>query len=63
MEIFFHDWLVDSNMEIVEHLVMDDLVAIGDELCVAKHPVVSNEIIGIVSLARVNGDLHIVDDM
>ena len=50
-------------MEIVEHLVMDDLVAIGGELCIAKHLVVNNEIVGVMSLACVYGDLHIAADM
>ena len=33
MDIGFHDQLATSKMEIVENLVMDDPVSIGDELC------------------------------
>ncbi len=36
MEIGFHDYLVEFEMEIVEDLVMDDLVGVGDELCVVE---------------------------
>ena len=50
-------------MEIVENFVVDDLVVVGDELCVAEHLVVSNEISGVVSLACVDGDIHIATDM
>ena len=50
-------------MEIAEHLVVDDLVAIGGDLCVAEHLVVSNEIARVVSLACVDGDLHIVSNV
>ena len=50
-------------MEILEHLLMDDLVAICGELCIAKHLVVNNEIASVVSLACVDGDLHIAADM
>ena len=50
-------------MEIAEHLVMDDLVVFGDELCVAKHLVVRNEIAGVVSLACVDGNLHVDADV
>lgn len=35
IEVDFHDHIVDSNMEIVENLVMDDLVVVGDELYIA----------------------------
>ena len=42
-------------MEIAEHLVMDDLVALGDELCIAEHLV--------VILACVNGDLPVTTDV
>ena len=50
-------------MEIVEHLVVDDLVAIGGDLYVAEHLVVSNEIARVVILACVDGDLHVVADV
>lgn len=63
IEICFHDQLVESDIEIAEHLVVDNQVAIGDELHVAEHLVVSNEIIGVVSLACVDGDLHIAIDV
>ena len=63
MEVGFHDHLVGSDMEIVEHLVMDDPVAVGGYLYVAKHLFVSNGITSIVSLACVDGDLHIVSSM
>jgi len=42
---------------------MDDLVIVDDELCVVEHLVVRNEIIGVVSLACVDGDLHIFSDV
>ena len=50
-------------MEIAEHLVIDDLVVVGGELCVAEHLVVSNEIAGVVSLACVDVNLHVVADV
>ena len=50
-------------MKIIEHLVMDDLVVVGDELCVVEHLVVSNEIVGIASLACVDGDLHVIPNV
>ena len=56
MNIGFHD-------QLVEHLVVDDLIAIGGKLCVAEHLVVSNEIAGVVSLACVDGNLHVVADV
>ena len=56
MDIGFHD-------QFVEHLVVDDLVVVGGELFVAKHLVVSNEILGVVSLAYVDRDLHIIADV
>ena len=43
-------------MEIAEHLVMDDPVAVGGELYVAEHLVVSNEIAG---LTCIDGGLHV----
>ena len=48
-------------MKIIEHLIMDDLVVV--DLYVAKHLVVRNETIGVVSLECVNGDLHVVADV
>ena len=62
MEIGFHDHSFGSDMEIVENLVMDDLVVVGYELCIAEHLVVSNEIVGVVSLECVDGDLHVAAD-
>ena len=56
MDIGFHD-------QFVENLVMDDMIAIGGELFVAKYLVVSNEIAGVEILACVDGDLHIADDV
>lgn len=50
-------------MEIVEHLVVNDLVVVGGDLYVVEHLVVSNEIVGVVSLVCVDGDLHIVVDV
>ena len=44
-------------------MVIDDLIAIGGELCVIEHLVVRNEISGVVSLACVDGDLHVVANM
>ena len=54
MDIGVHDQSVRSNMEIVEHVVMANLVAIGGELFIAEHLVASNEIAG---LACIDGDL------
>lgn len=59
MEISFHDQLVEFDMDIVEHSVMDDLVVVSDDLYVAKHLVMSNEMVGVESLGCVDGDLHI----
>ena len=42
---------------------MDDSIAVGGELFVARHLVVSNENARIVSLACVDEDLHVVADM
>ena len=56
MDIGFHD-------QLVEHLVMDDPIAVGGELCAIEHLVVSNEIASVVSLACVDGDLHVVADV
>ena len=42
---------------------MDDLIAIGDELCATEHLVVSNEIASVVSLACVDGNLYVVADV
>ena len=46
-------------METTEHLVMDDLVDVGGDLYVVEHLVVSNEIASVMSLACVDGDLHV----
>ena len=54
MDIGFHDLLVGSDMEIVEHLVMDDLVVVGGDLYVAKHLLVSNETANVVSFSYVS---------
>ena len=48
-EVGFHVQLVESDMVIVEHLFMDDLIVVSGELCVAEDLVVSNEIAAIVS--------------
>ena len=53
MDIGFHD-------QLVEHLVVDDPIVVGGELCATEHLVVSNEIAGVASLACVDGDLHVV---
>ena len=63
VEFSFHDQSIRSDMEIIEHLVMDDLLVVGNELCIAKHLVVSNEITDVVSLACVLGDLHVTTNM
>ena len=57
-KVGFHDQLVGLNMEIVEHLVIDDPVAIGGELYVVEHLVVTNEMVGVESLEYVDGDLR-----
>ena len=56
MDIDFHD-------QLVEHLVVDDLIAIGGELYVAENLVVSNDIAGVVSLACVDENIHVVADV
>lgn len=61
VEIGFHDHLVESDMEIIEHLVMDDPIAMGDLI-------MSNEILSVGSLEFVGDatnmdlvlDLHVV---
>ena len=63
MDNGFHDQSVGFDMEIAEHLVVDDLVVVGDELYVVEHLVVRNEIVGVVSLACVYGDLHSAIDV
>lgn len=63
MDIVFYDQSVGSYIEIIEHLIMDDPVAIGGELCVVEHLFVSNEIASVVSLACVDGDLYITADV
>ena len=52
MDIGFHDHLVESNMETTEHLVMNDPVAVGGELCIAEH-----------GLVCIDGDLHVGADV
>ena len=37
IEISFHDCLVESNMEIIEHSIMDDLVVVGGDLYIVEH--------------------------
>lgn len=63
METCFHDQLVLSDMEIVEHLVVDNQVVEGDDSYVVKNLVVSNEIDGGESLSYVGEGLHIVVDI
>ena len=53
MDIDFYDQLVGFDMEIVENLVVDDPVVAGDELCATEHLVLSNEIVGVVSVWNV----------
>ena len=62
MEIGFHDQLVESDMEIIEHLVVNDPVVVGGGLYVAEHLVVSNDTASVVCLECVDGDLHVVVD-
>ena len=62
MEVNFHGQSVGRDMEIAEHLVVDDLVVVADVLYVAEHLVVSNEIASVVSLTCVDGDLHVASD-
>ena len=50
-------------MEIAEHLVMGDLVAIGGEFYVVEHLVVSNAMVGVEILAYIAEELHIIADM
>ena len=63
MDIGFHDQSIESDMEIEKHLVIDDLIVVGGELCATKHLVVSNEIAGVASFSCVDGDLHVVSDV
>ena len=63
IEVGFHDQLVESDMETTKNLVMDDPVAVGGELCIVEHLVVSNEIDGVLSLACVDGNFHVVADV
>lgn len=60
MEIFFHDQLDGFDMEITEHLVMDNQADVGDDLYVGEHLVVRNEIVDGKSLTYVMEELHIV---
>ena len=50
-------------METTKNFVVDDLFVVGGELCSIEHLVVRNEIVGIVILACVDGDLYITADM
>ena len=61
MEVGFHDQSVGSDMEIANHLVMDDPVVVGDELCVVEHLVVSNEMVDVEILAYVVVDFFVAD--
>lgn len=63
MKCGFHDHLAESDMEIVEHLVVDNLVDVGGELHVVEHLFVRNEISSVMNLACVDGDLHITMDV
>jgi len=42
---------------------VDDLIAIGGELCTIEHLVVRNDIVGVVILACVDRNLHVVADV
>ena len=48
IEVGFHDHLVESDMETTKHLVVNDPVAVGGELCIAEH-----------GLACIDGDVHV----
>ena len=61
--ISFHDYSIGFDMEITEHLILDDLVTIGDELYVAENFFMYNEINDVESLAYVAEELHIVADI
>ena len=50
IEIFFHDHLVMSDMEIVEHLVVDNQVVDGDDPYVTDMDVVGMVVAGVDSL-------------
>ena len=62
-EVGFHNQLAKSDMEIAEHLVMDDPITVGGELCIIEHLVVSNEISGFLSFSCVIRDLDIIADV
>ena len=63
-EIGFHDQLVESDMEIVEHLVMDNQVVEGDDPYVADMDVVGMDVAGVHSLVvDVVEDLHDTTDL
>ena len=63
MEIDFHDQLVESNIEIAKHLVMDDLVATHGNFYVAQHLFVINATKYVKILEYVFKGLHIFFDM
>ena len=63
MDIGFPDQSIEFDMEIVEHLVIDDSVVVGGELCVAEHLVVRNETTSVGSLAYVAEGFHIIVDV
>ena len=63
MEIGFHDQLVESDREIVEHLVMESLGVVSGDLYVAEHLVVRNEMLSVEIFLCVDGDLNILVDM
>ena len=62
-EIGFHDYFVESDMENVEHLVMDNQV-VEDDPYVADMDVVGMDVAGVDSLvADVVEDLHDTTDL
>ena len=63
LDIDFNDQLVGSDMEIVEHLVMDDPIAIGGDFYVLEHLVMRNDNFGVEFLSCIDGDLHIAANM
>ena len=56
LSVGFHDQSVGSNMEIVEHLVVDDPVVVGSDLYVAENLVMDD-------LVAVGGDLYVVEHL
>ena len=55
--------MAESDTKIAKHLVVDDLVTIGDVLYVVEDLVMSSEIAGVLSLGCVDGDLHVSIDV